>query len=107
MTVDTSKIKKGDKITIHLIADGTSTSIVHGLYARAEFSDRKYFVNHVDIVDHTPAPRPTVVGSPVRHYGALCTVVGLHNGLAWVRFKSGTYDTVPEGSLTHDDEMGP
>ena len=103
--VDISKIKVNDRITVRMIVNKLEVlekeRPIHALHEGSEILG--CWLDPKNIVAHTPAPRPIVVGSPVRYDGAVCIVAGLDNGTAWVRFKYGMYQTVPAGSLTHDD----
>ena len=90
MTIDISKIKPGDKVTlVPLEVVDTETAFgVPGILIRGspDSSNFSAWIGEEDITAHHPAPREFQVGDRVRMAGRLATVHGVDGVEAWLRF---------------------
>lgn len=111
MSVDLSKIRPGDEVTVSTtgvvrsVGDGGMVLKLKGGDFETTFTRGE--VAALVLVSHTPAPEPLAVGDRVKikdcgpEYAG--TILGLHESLAWLRFLSGGYTTAEVSGLERVD----
>ena len=100
MTVDISKIKIGDTVTIR----ASVTYSQHG-ELRIDLGGCRIPLQEDEIVTHTPKPRPIEVGDRVRHrddLGVFGTIVCIADEEAWLRYNGGGHCTYRLENLVRD-----
>jgi translation initiation factor IF-1 len=86
MTIDISKIKPGDYVTVRAKVTAIQEEPVEFCIAPKVIRGSTMWVSPSAIVGHEPAPEQLKVGDVVEVYPGKSqgTIVGLHDGNAWV-----------------------
>lgn len=100
MSVDISKIKPGDKITVEFTVTTNNAFEDYHCIATEDSKGVRYKVLAGDVIGHTPAPRPIKVGDMVHYRGGSASwVKAVDGGYAWINF-----GVVRVDELEHVDE---
>lgn len=101
MSVDISKIKPGDKVTLVPLEVASIDTSYANPVARIRMPSGNIYVAHSDqIAAHHPAPRELKVGDRVRWDGSCGTIEHVARGKARVLFDNGSDDLFYITSLT-------
>lgn len=89
MTIDPTKIRVGDKVTVRTKVLGGADNGGFQVFA---------FIRPCDILSHTPAPRPFVVGGKVRPVGDYNyrprTIIAVYPERLWIEATPGWLESV-------------
>ena len=96
MTVDISKIKPGDKVTLVPLEVEDKTKFAVDIIFKGE----RHWISADLIAAHHPAPREFQVGDRVGMNGEVGTLLCVDDTDAWVRWDTGYRSTRPAARLT-------